>query len=428
MTVASISQSAPITFQAQWFDNNKHLAETWIEKITRSFLFCMNNLVMSLVLPASQMSRERVQAIATAFKKKWSARIGMDRFLNKNFTPRPIEVTTPDGVKLRGTFFKNVAASETAPTVICFQTNGILSKEGAYDWILGQAALQEFPYNFVYFDYRGCAESEGTPHLKKNLFLDGESIYQFVCDKLHVPPNDIHFYGWSLGGGVSANVKEIHNDSESRYVNERSFNYIDEVVKNVLNDFFDRRFYFLNSRTRNLLSTGSTWIAASWLSLLNWKIESVKAIENLKGKTLIVHHPEDELMKKEASLYHSLFQRATLFPNIQELNLDRSPSRSFFIHGAPLAAFGDDHFEPEDEISKFLFASTLSRSERILNRFAIANTRFRNQVFAQIAQEFQNGGLYWGSGEDAFYNRNGLSMTDEMRVLAIVKTKVLASD
>ncbi len=426
----SISHNAPITFQAQWFENNKHLAETFIEKITRSFLFCVNKLVMSLILPAAQISQERVKNIGNIFKEKWNTHIGMHRFLNKNFTSRPIEVMTPDSVKLRGTFFKNVAASETAPTVIFFQPNAMLSKQGAFDWVLEQAALQEFPYNFVYFDYRGCGESEGTPHSKKNLFLDGESIYQFVRDKLHVPSNAIHFYGWSLGGGVSSNVKEIHSGFESRYVNERSFNYIEYVVKNFLNDFIDRRFNFLSSCMKDTLSTGITWLAAFWLSLLNWKIESVKAIENLKGKTLIVHHPEDELMKNEASLYHSLFQRAiSPLPHIEELNLNRSPSsQSFFVHGAPLAAFADDNLNPEHEISKFLFASNVSFSERILNRFAVASSQFRSQVFTRIAQEFQNGGLYWRSGEDAFYNRNGLSMTDAMRTQAIVRTKLLAID
>ena len=41
-----------------------------------------------------------------------------------------------------------------------------------------------------------------------------------------------------------------------------------------------------------------------------------------------------------------------------------------------------------------------------------------------ISNAYQNGGRYWGSGEDAFYNRNGLSLTDEMRVKAITFAKL----
>jgi hypothetical protein len=422
--VTSISHNHPMTFQAQWHENNQHLAETFLEKITRNFLFCVNKLITILVLPATQISQSRVEYICRMFNEKWNMR---HRFLNKNFTPSPIETATPDGVKLRGTFFKNVAASETAPTVIFFQPNAMISKQGVFDWILEQAALQEFPYNFVYFDYRGCGESEKIlPYSKKSLFLDGESIYQFVRDKLHVPPSDIHFYGWSLGGGISSNVKEIYAEHESCYGNERSFNSMTNVVKNFLSGFFNHKFTFINSTFNNILSVGLTSIAAFWLSLLNWNIESTKAIENLKGKTLIIHHPEDEFMKKEASLYHSLFQRGIASsPNIKELNLNRSSRKPPFIHGAPLFQFAHSDFDPEQEISKFLFSSNISFSERILNRFAVASSQFRNQVFSKIAQELQNGGLYWGSGEDAFYNRNGLSMTDEMRIQAIVWAKLI---
>jgi hypothetical protein len=159
--------------------------------------------------------------------------------------------------------------------------------------------------------------------------------------------------------------------------------------------------------------------------LLNWNIESAKAIETLKGKTLIVHHPEDELMKKEAGLYHSLFQNGIASSQyIKELNLNHSPYKPSFIHGAHLCEFAYNQFDPEHEISKFLFSSNCSFSERILNRFAIASPEFKNKVFRTIAQDFQSGGLYWGSGEDAFYNRNGLSMNDKLRVQAIVRTKI----
>jgi alpha/beta superfamily hydrolase len=395
----------PITFTASWHENNRHLAETFCEKVNRIFFFILNHIVKGLVLASTKKNKEFVDSYKDAFNQTWGEGLGSNRLLRKNFRPIPIEVATPDGIKLRGTFFKNVAALETAPTVIFFQPNSMISKQGVYDWVLKQAALQEFSYNFVYFDYRGCGESEGSPNSKKDLFLDGESIYQFVKDKLHVPENDIHLYGWSLGGGVSSNVKEIHPECGSNDVIERSFTSINNTVKNVVSPILAA-------------------IAGFAVSLLNWNIESVKAIEKSKGKTLIVHHPEDELMKNEASLYHSLFQRGIApSSNVKELNLSRCPYRPGFIHGAPLEEFSFDGFNPEEEISRFLFSSNCSFSERILNRFTVATPEFRNKVFSIIARDFQNGGHYWGSGEDAFYNRNGLSLTDKMRTGAITFVK-----
>ncbi len=398
----------PIAFQAVWNEKNQHLAETCVEKIIRTVLFLLNKFIARLVLPATMIGKNVVTHFSRRFEQRWDPRIHPQGLLTQNFTPSPIEVTTPDGVKLRGTFFKNAAAPESAQTVVCYQPNPMIYKQGTYEWIMEQAALQEFPYNFVCFDYRGCGESdEVTPNSKKDLFLDGESIYQFVRDKLHVPAKDIHFYGWSLGGGISAHVKEIQSDREGRYVNERSFTSINETVKNLMSDV-------------------QATIAGVAISALNWNIGAVEPIKKLKGKTLIVHHPEDELMRKEASLYNRLFQRGVSpSPDITELNLRQSHVIPDFVyvHGVPISYFVHREFNAEHEIAKFLFSSHCSFSERMLNRFAVASPEFRSRVFSLVARFNQNGGHYWGSGEDAFYNRNGLSITDEDRMKLICHAK-----
>lgn len=424
MPISPISRS-PITFQARLQESNKHFAETLHDTVTRLVFSRLNKFVSGIVVPASKKDPTVVENVCRNFERLWDPRNDLNRFLKQNFTPSSIEVTTPDGVKLRGTFFKHTAASETAPTVIFFQPNAMMSKQGGFDWVLRQAALQEFHYNFVYFDYRGCGESEGEPRLKKNLFLDGESIYQFVRDKLRVPAKDIHFYGYSLGAGVSANVKAIHPECEGNHVNERSFTSIHHVVGSLSH-------YYANMRLTSYVKNAFKWIvipiitsiAYFALSLSNWNIESTKAIANLKGKTLIVHHPQDELMQRKASLYQTLFQRGILpSPNIKDLDLSRSPFKLGFIHGTPLELFTTENFNAEEKISKFIFSSPSSFSERMLNRFIVSSPEFQSKVFETIAQRFQSGGFYWGSAADAFYNRNGLSLTDEMRIRAIVTTK-----
>jgi hypothetical protein len=413
-------------FQAEWNAQNKHLKETFLEKVARTVFFPINNLIARLVLQSTQAPASRVAETNNQFQSKWAE----GRWLRTHFTPTPIEATTPDKVVLKGTFFKNVRAPENAPTVILFQPNNALSKEDTYDWLLTEAALQEFPYHFVCFDYRGTGESKGTPHSKKDLFLDGDTIFQYVRDKLHIPENEIHFYGWSLGGGVASNVK--NPESLSRFVNERSFNSIDNVVTNILKDNRLARNETLNTILHNkTLNTIIAKFAGFWTSFLNWNMESTKAIEKFKGKTLVVHHPRDEMMKGEASLYRSLFQRATAPPpRVSEHNLERFFSFPDDIHGLPLEYFGSTNGDDNagHEVAKFLFGSNLSCQKRMLERFEAAPSEFKNRVFAKIAACEQHGGLYWGSGADQFYNRNGLTMSDATRVNAIVSEKMSPSN
>jgi hypothetical protein len=397
----------PLTFKAVWTNENKHLDESLFEKATRYALFILNRLSTAIIVPSTRLSARNIEAINCRFETGWTHPVSAEeKLLKDNFRPVPIEVTTPDGIAIHGTFFKNTAATDSSPTVIFFQPNAIVSKHGAFDWILAQAALQEIPYNFVYFDYRGCGEKNNKPRSAKDLQLDGEGIYQFVKDKLRVPPKDIHFYGYSLGGGISANIKAMHKECTGNYVNERSFTAINEAMKNVLHRFIA--------------------CAAGVISLLNWNIKAAKAIENLKGKTLIVHHPQDELMKKGASLYRHIFEQraASSFPEISHLDLSTSNRTPDFIHGAPLSFFSNEKFDPGAEVAKFLFSSALSKNQRMIQIFRHSSLDFREKVYRVVARYDQNGGYYWGSGEDACHNRNGLSLSESQLAKAITLVKL----
>ena len=406
MTSAINFPTQPITFTASWNDANENFDETLLEKISRFFLGLINNIARASILPASTNGEAHIQDVADNFKWKWTVE---DQFLllHNNFTPTPIEVTAPDGVKIRGTHFKNRAAQENSPTVICFQANGAISKQGVYDWMLNQAAIQEVPYNFVYFDYRGCGESEKiAARSAKDYYLDGESIYQFVRDKLHVPVSRIHFYGWSFGGGVSAKVKEVHPECDGNYVNERSFSSVNDVIKNAIGMILAK-------------------IAGVFISFLNWNIQSAQAFDKIKGKSLIVHHPDDELMKNQASLYRSIFEKGTTVSSeIKEINLQRPSNPMEHIHGAPLAFFRTDSFNPEAEISQFLFSSNCTYNQRMVQIFRNSSLNFRTKVYETVARLYQNGGFYWGSAEDACNNRNGLFLTEEQLARAVTTAKL----
>ena len=133
--------------------------------------------------------------------------------------------------------------------------------------------------------------------------------------------------------------KAIHPECEGNHVNERSFTSIHHVVGSLSHYHFKNAFKWI-------VIPIITSVACFVLSLSNWNIASTKAIEKLKGKTLIVHHPQDELMQRKASLYQTLFQRGLLpSPHIKDLDLSRSPFKLGFIHGTPLELFATQNFQ-----------------------------------------------------------------------------------
>ena len=407
----------PITFNAVWNKQNEHLRETVLERATRTVLFAINKIIANRILQALSYTPGEIVGVNNNFHEKWTSALDpSSRLLKRSFTPLPIEVNTPDGAKIRGTYFKN-KAQEFSPTIICFQPNAPMSKMGVFDWLLEQAALQEFSYSFIYFDYRRCGESEKFPDSQKSLYLDGESIYQCVRDQLGIPDQNIHFLSMSLGGTISANVKAIHPECTGNYVIDRSFTSIYEVVKNML-DIRDREITVFNIVNKVL-----AYVAGMFLSLLNWNMESVTAIQKIKGKTLIVHHPDDELMRNGASIYRALFQRGAEAPaQATYLNLSASQSQSDFIHGAPLSDFASPSFNPEAKVAQFLFSSPNTLNQRMIQIFENASEDFREKVFATVlVREAQGRGYLWSSGEDACK-----SIPDDQLAEAVIATKWMA--
>lgn len=338
--VSSVSNQ-PLTHIAVWNDQNRHLDYSFIEKVTNFFFFILNRIISTMVLPATILySREQTRLIEEDFQTRWSSQPFEP--LRNNYTTTPIEVTAPDGAKIRGTYFKNNAAQNNSPTVICFQPNAVISKLGVFNWQIAVAAASKIPFNFVWFDYRGCGESKPENSIAstaKDLILDGDSIYQFVNDKLGVHTNDIHFYGYSLGGGISTQVKKNHTECEGNHVIERSFSSVNDTL-----------YHFLPS----LLA----YLSGKLFSFLNWNMASADALRETKGRTVIVHHPEDPMMKNDASLYRAIFERGALSTgDIGHLDLSYWQISSNNLHCEPLLSFGSAEDSPIMKISEFLFSS-----------------------------------------------------------------------
>ncbi|WP_199248714.1 alpha/beta hydrolase [[Phormidium] sp. ETS-05] len=63
-------------------------------------------------------------------------------------------------------------------------------------------ALQNSGFSVFAYDYQGYGQSEGSPTVA-NAYEDISAAYQYLRDRLGVPPQQIIIYGRSVGGGPS---------------------------------------------------------------------------------------------------------------------------------------------------------------------------------------------------------------------------------
>lgn len=393
MTVAAIPQ---ISFTAQWNTSNKSLKNTLWEKISRVAFYSLHSLAMSLALPSIKLPKTTALEGQRDFDERWKDVFHLKR----------IELVTPDGVKIRGTFMQRKDCEENAPVVIFAQPNQALAhgSEGitAFNGIINYSVIEEKKCNFLVFDYRGVGTSEGSPTLAKDLIIDGESVYQFAKDSLKVDPQNIHMMGYSFGGGVTAQVKALHPESTGNYVNDRSFTSIIDTT------------YILFGK--GIIAK----IACGLLRLLGWNaLNSASALEKIKSRTLLAYHPKDEVIRNEAQLSASPQTRA---PNIKKLELTANlPEDSH--HSYPLQyMLTQSGRTAAEEVGEFLLADVESTPTIWEERLAVLPTldkNVQNKIYGYVARLFQNGGYHGTSGEDAFLGRNGLSLTTGQKIEAI---------
>ena len=169
----------------------------------------------------------------------------------KNWNEWPCQVTshsvqTPDGAILDVTLivspkyrmsrknrFSFLYQKKRLPTIIQFNGNAAVSctDSSCFPWYIEQAFLRKVPYNFVFFTYRGVGKSKGTFTSPKDLVVDGYSIVQWVKAYLKTPPNQIHFYGNSLGGAVAAETQALDPETlRGTHFNVRSFASTDQLI------------------------------------------------------------------------------------------------------------------------------------------------------------------------------------------------------
>lgn len=332
-------------FQAKWDPSILHLKSNvspsvekarsiFFQVITLGLSKWLGNVAKQAILPSAFAAPFTKTFHKNNFEHFWHGPINRhNQKLRSYFKAEPYTVITPDGAELETSFFRHRDANPKTPTLIYFQPNGCISTEEVHQWLLKESIHRGVTFNFAIFDYRSVGGSKGIFKSTDDLRLDGASIVQWIRDKIGTPADQIHFYGYSLGGAFSIKTKALYPDQlTGRIVNERSLSSIDEVVKS-----------FLPPRLKCLAGLVS-WI----LRMLGYSLDAASDFQKLQGKKLVVYHPKDPVISYEASLH-----RHTQGVGHQSHKLEYAyiSSTRPNHHCAPLKMYA----EAREEISRFVF-------------------------------------------------------------------------
>lgn len=306
------------TFRAVWNEQLRDPAPTTTKKVLKA---AWN--ILSVLIPPIGLARVVGWAIGFIAKKltlpsAWfygnqtihrSHRIFRDlyfgpirdhnREVREQFEITPHHIATPDGARLNAYHFRHRQSDENTETVVFCQSNACFSEQHVYSWLIDKAAARGSVCNFVVFDYRGVVKSRGDAKRAHDLLIDTESAYQFARDALHVAPERMRWYGWSLGGANSANIKALHPECTARYVNERSFSSASEVVWHSIPKAIRPLFF---------------WIPFAWRTQ-GWNLTA--PLDKIKGETLIVFHRDDPTIPFAASARQAALKANRAFQTIE---------------------------------------------------------------------------------------------------------------
>jgi len=326
-----------ISFQANWTKENIHLRPTSFDKFKSVVFYPLLSIARSNILLTTKYDKKTVEDFRKKHFTLWHQPIAhCNNPLRETFEAFPVEITTPDGCKLVATFYKHKQLSRNSPLTIVHQPNATLAKEGVYDWLLTESQLRNAPMNFLAFDYRGCGESKGRADFAKNLIMDAESVYQFATIYLGVSKNDVHHFGYSLGGGVSAELKRLHPDNTGKYISDRSFSSIKRTVQ---------------------CHAGK--ILARLVKLLGWDLNAKVSFPFVNNyRTMVLFHPDDPVIPYSASLAEAA-NKKKISKKFLVIDLKRNyRSPNWNPHGIPLREFKDSKGNTAaDAIAGFLLTT-----------------------------------------------------------------------
>lgn len=195
--------------------------------------------------------------------------------------------STKDGIKLNAWFVHNGNSKGTV--LFCHGNAGNVS------YFLDAAeAFNKAGLNCLLFDYRQFGLSEGSIS-EKGTYQDVEAAWNYLTETMKIEPDKIIISGRSLGGSVAAYMASKQNPAG--LILESSFLSVPEMGAD-LYPFFPVKF------------------------LARIKHPTIKFLEKVKCPVLIIHSPDDEIVKFRHG--KALFDNAPGKKEFVELNGDHN--------------------------------------------------------------------------------------------------------
>ncbi len=184
-------------------------------------------------------------------------------FPTKTYNPPPIGVDevfmdTEDGEKLHAWWMDNKAEK----TVLFFHGNaGNLT-----DRVDRVYVFKELGLNALMFDYRSYGKSSGKIKRENDLYIDGQTAYNYLVS-IGIEEKNIIIWGRSLGAAIAIYTAQ-GRDIDS-FIIESTFSGTESVAKHY--------YWYLPVKF-----------------LLRYKFDSVNKINNVQAPLLIIHSTEDK--------------------------------------------------------------------------------------------------------------------------------------
>jgi len=172
-----------------------------------------------------------------------------------------INFKAADGTKLHGWFFPLPGKSPVM--LFCHGNGGNISHR-----LHNIQALLKKGFQVFIFDYRGYGKSKGSPS-REGVYLDGLAAYDYLRNRLGIPPDRIVLFGRSLGAAVATEIA-VQRQAD-RMILESAFTSTKAMA-----------------RTMPLFALLSPFLPAHYNNL--------EKIKNIAIPKLIIHGDRDEII------------------------------------------------------------------------------------------------------------------------------------
>lgn len=179
-------------------------------------------------------------------------------------TYEQVKLTTEDDLKLDGWF---VPAPNSRGVVLFFHGNaGNISHRLDSLLIFHQLGLST-----LIFDYRGYGDSEGKVS-EHGSYRDAVAAWRYLTLQKKVPPENIIFFGRSLGAAVASQLATVH--TPKALIMESAFTSIPELAAKLY-----------------------PFLPARWISRFHYN--SRENLKRIKCPILVIHSADDEIIPFE---------------------------------------------------------------------------------------------------------------------------------